>query len=306
MTDFSKTLFRCSSLGYIMTEPRGKTPVQLYNEAVDEYKSETAKYEVMPNKELKSAKSKLEKINLIQERISELDSKKNDIVLSETCKTYLIQSYVLSKYQREKEVSTKQMEKGTVVEEDSIDLLSRVEKTMYRKNESKLTNEFISGTPDLFDTDSENIIGCNEIIDIKSSWDLFSFLSNVNEPMNSNYYWQLQGYMALTGAKIGTIAYCLVSTPQNLIESEKYKLLRSMDVVSEENPNYKIAAAKLEHNMIFDDISINERLLTISVKRSQEDIDKMYNKILKCREFLSEFEQNHLSFSNKNRLIVNN
>jgi len=306
MTDFSKTLFRCSSLGYIMTEPRGKTPVQLYNEAVDEYKSETAKYEAMPNKELKSAKSKLEKINLIQERISELDSKKNDIVLSETCKTYLIQSYVLSKYQREKEVSTKQMEKGTVVEEDSIDLLSRVEKTMYRKNESKLTNEFISGTPDLFDTDSENIIGCNEIIDIKSSWDLFSFLSNVNEPMNSNYYWQLQGYMALTGAKIGTIAYCLVSTPQNLIESEKYKLLRSMDVVSEEDPNYKIAAAKLEHYKVFDDISINERLLTISVKRSQEDIDKMYNKILKCREFLSEFEQNHLSFSNKNRLIVNN
>ena len=194
------------------------------------------------------------------------------------------------------------MKKGILVEDNSIEMFSVIDGTLYQKNESRISNEFISGTPDLHDGD--NIMECNEIIDIKSSWDIFTFLSNVKEPMSDMHYWQLQGYMALTGASIGTIAHCLTNTPESIIEGEKYNLLRNIDVATEEDPKFKKELVKLLRNRIFDDIPLYERVLTISIERNEEDIDKIYKKVTKCREFLSEFEQEHLVFSKNHRKKV--
>jgi hypothetical protein len=237
----------------------------------------------------------LEGIGKLKAEIPELEKVKDDIVLSESCKTYLVQSYVLSKYGRVMEVKTKQMVKGTLSEEDSIELFSVLEKIPYSKNTERVKNDFISGTPDLFD--GEDIRSCNEIIDVKSCWDIFTFLSNVREPENDMYYWQLQGYMALTGAKIGTIAYCLVNTPESIIEGEKYALLRKMDVVTEEDKSFQAEFAKLKANRYYDDIPMSERLLTYSIDRNDDDINSIYKRVAKCREFLSEFEEQHLKFS---------
>jgi hypothetical protein len=299
MTDFSKTLIRCSALGYIMTEQRGKNNLEKYNDAVDELSTEQAKYDAMPKKDGKAAKNKLNKIKLLEVQLQELDKVKDEIILSDTCKTYLIQSYVLSKYGRVREIQTKQMIKGTLSEEESIDLFSVLEKTPYNKNTMRLSNEYITGCPDLFDTD--DIIGCNEIIDIKSCWDIFTFLSNIEEPENSLYYWQLQGYMALTRAKIGTVAYCLVNTPDSLIEGEKWNLLRKMDVATEEDPAFKRELELLLANRKYDDIPMADRLLTYSIDRNDVDIERMYKKIEKCRQFLSEFEEKHALFSKNYR-----
>jgi hypothetical protein len=170
---------------------------------------------------------------------------------------------------------------------------------LYDKNVDRVSNDYIIGTPDLYD--GETLAESNEIVDIKSSWDIFTFLSNVQEPMNDTYYWQLQGYMALTGAKIGTIAYCLANTPQSIVDGEKYSLLRNMDVISEEDSRYKNEVVKLERNRVFDDIPLEERVLTISVSRNEDDIQDIYKKVLKCREFLAEFEYQHLSFSKTKR-----
>jgi hypothetical protein len=299
MTNFSETLMRCHALGNIMTESRGKTNLEKYNDAVELLNVEIGKYSEMPNKELKSAKNKLEKIYKCEQDVAGLSLIKDEMQLSDTCKTYLIQSYVLSKYGRIREVTTKQMVKGTLSEEDSINLFSHMEGIKYTKNSYRLSNEYISGTPDLHD--GENIVECNEIIDIKSCWDIFTFLSNVENPDNQMYYWQLQGYMALTGAKIGTIAYCLVNTPDSIIEGEKYILLRKMDVVTEEDPEFKKELVKLIANRKFDDIPMQDRLLTFSVDRNEEDIEKIYRKVVKCREFLSEFEEMHMKFSKNYR-----
>lgn len=302
MTDFSKTLIRCHALGYIMTESKGKTNLERYNDRVDELKVEQDKYEAMPKKDGKLAENKLIKIAKIKEELLELEKVKDVIELSETCKSYLIKSYVLSKYGRVQEVQTKQMIKGTISEEESIQLFSILDGKSYKKNTQTITNDYISGTPDLYD--SEDIYDSSEIIDIKSSWDIFTFLSNVQEPENTMYYWQLQGYMALTGAKIGTIAYCLVNTPDSIIEGEKYNLLKKMDVATEEDPSYQKELKKLLQNRKFDDIPLEERLLTYSIQRNDDDIQKIYQKVEKCREFLSEFEQMHLKFSKKYRLSL--
>lgn len=302
MTDFSKTLIRCHAIGAIMTETSGKTNLDRYNDVFSLLKEEEAKYDLMPKKEMVSAVKKKEKIDKLTGQLEEMYSTRNDITLSDTCKTHLIQTYVLSKYNRVREVQTKQMVKGTISEDDAIALFSSVDRNIYKKNPFRLSNEFISGVPDLHD--GENIMECTEIIDIKSCWDIFTFLSNVAKPENSNYYWQLQGYMMLTGAKIGTIAYCLVNTPDSIIEGEKYNLLRRMDLVSEEAPEFQNEFAKLWANRKFDDIPMEERLLTYSIDRNDEDIEAICKKVVKCREFLSEFEETHLKFSKNNRKIV--
>jgi len=217
--------------------------------------------------------------------------------LSKTAKTHLKSIYIKEKYGRTKDIVTKPMQKGIEVEEDSITLLSRVLKKMLYKNEERLSNNFITGLPDIFE--GESIRNADSITDIKSSYDLFSFMSNVGETLDSTYYYQLQGYMALSGAKIAYIAYCLVDTPTSIIESEKYRLLKSMDVISEDSPEFIKEAMKIEKNMTFGDIPKEEKVLLFEVHRDQDVINKIAEKVTKARKFLSYFEQLHTNFNNK-------
>lgn len=217
--------------------------------------------------------------------------------LSKTAKTELKKIYIKEKYGREKDITTKQMQKGIEVEEESITLLSRVQKKMLYKNEERLSNNFITGLPDIYE--GKSIREADSITDIKSSYDLHSFLNNIGESLDRDYYYQLQGYMALSGANVAYIAYCLVDTPAHIIESEKYRLLKSMNVISEESPEFIAEAQRLERNMTFGDIPKEERVLIFKVDRDDSVIQKIYDKVAKARLFLAEFEQTHLNFNNK-------
>jgi hypothetical protein len=212
-------------------------------------------------------------------------------VLSKTAQKHLIEVYIAEKYGRKRDIQTKQMKKGVEAEQDSIDLLSMYLKLPFSKNEERFKNNFITGLPDIINGDT--------IIDIKSSYDLWTFLGNIPDKLDNLYYWQMQSYMWLTGTKNATIAYCLVNTPESIIQQEKYYLLKKMDVISEESPEFIKEAMKIEFNMTFDDISINERILTFNVNRSEDDILRIENKILKARTFLQELEQTHLNFNNE-------
>jgi hypothetical protein len=215
--------------------------------------------------------------------------------LSKTAKTHLKSIYIREKYGRQKDVVTKQMQKGLDVEEESITLLSRVQKKMLYKNEERLNNGYITGLPDIFE--GENIRNAKSITDIKSSYDLFSFLGNIGEPLDRDYYYQLQGYMALSGAPVAYIAYCLVNTPQNIIDGEKYRLLKSMNVISEESPEFVKEAMKIEKNLTFDDIPKEERVLIFKVEKDDDIIEKINLTVIKARTYLAEFEQTHLNFN---------
>jgi hypothetical protein len=239
--DFSQTLFRCSSLGHIMTESRTK----------------------------------------------------ND--LSETTKTHLIDVYVANRYGRQEDIQSKFIEKGLAVEEDSITLYSRIKKDFYKKNEDHLKNSWIKGTPDLYV--GENINQATEIIDIKSSWDIYSFMRVLTKDVNKMYYWQLQGYMDLTGATSATLAYCLVDTPAQLIEDEKRRLMWKMGVATSESPLYLEACEELDRAMTFGDIPIHERLIEFKIERNEADILKIHSRVEECRKWLNQFESTR-EFSN--------
>ena len=85
--------------------------------------------------------------------------------LSKTAKTHLKNVYIQEKYGREKDIVTKQMQKGIEVEEESITLLSRFQKKMLVKNEERLNNDYITGLPDIYE--GESIRNADSITDIK-------------------------------------------------------------------------------------------------------------------------------------------
>lgn len=222
---------RCSSLGYIMTEPRSK--------------SES---------------------------------------LSETCKGHLADVMVAAKYGRVKEIETRYTTKGLMVEEDSITLYSRITKQFFKKNEKQLHNEWITGTPDLYE--GEGIGAATVVHDIKSSWDIFTFFRQHEQALNKQYYWQMQGYMMLTGAQEARLAYCLINTPTILLMDEMRNLAYKMGAATEETPEYIKACKELEKNAIYDDIPLNERCIIQTITRDDAAIERIKKRVEECREYM--------------------
>lgn len=230
-------LFRCSSLGYIMTEPREK-------------------------------------------------AKKERGELSETTITHLVDKFVSVKYNRETDIQNRYVTKGLAVEEDSVTLYSRLKKRYFIKNSENIANQFICGTPDLYE--GENIHKAIHIHELKSSWDIFTFYRARTKMIDKHYWWQCQGYMALTGAEVSTLAYCLINTPAPLIYDEQRKLQWKMGVVNPEtNKDYQDACNEIEKNMVYDDIPLNERMFEIQINRDDKAIQLLYERIKKCREYMN-------------------
>lgn len=209
--------------------------------------------------------------------------------MGETCKKRLVKVFVEEKYGREDKLENKYIKKGLQTEEDAITLYSRVNKTIYFKNTETISNDYLIGTPDLSDHKND-IRKAKTIIDLKSCWDLFTFWNARTGAINKDYYWQIQSYLALTGAEKGILAYCLINTPDVLIYDEKKRLQYKMGVISDSDPNYIEACAAIDHNMTFDDIPLNERMFEIQINRDDNAIQLLYERIKKCREYMN----NHL------------
>jgi len=275
MNNADNILFRCSSLGHIMTEPNKFKTVYFVGDA----EVSAAKYNSLIDKAVDG-------LNLDALALMRQEKVETNEVLAEGTKTHLIDVYVQNKYGRKQDITSKYMEKGLMVEEDSITLFSRVNKTFYRKNEEKILGLYIAGTPDLFTGDS--ITSAESIVDIKSSWDIFTYFRTRAKDMNKMYYWQLMGYMALTGAKTATLAYCLVNTPDTIINDEKRKLSWKMGLIDDANPDFQKACEDIDRLSIYDDIPLNERVYTIQVERDEAAINAIYERVIACREWMNE------------------
>lgn len=212
--------------------------------------------------------------------------------LSVTTQKELIKLYSLMKYGRKKDIVTAKMDKGKIGEEDSITLFSRVEKRLYLKNEDQLENDWFCGHPDIFKGD--HIQNADEVWDIKTRWELDSFMPKLIEEIDKGEELQLQVYFSLTGAKSGGIANTLIDCPPGILMDEKRRLLYSMNVATEENPEYIQAADELERLLTFPDIDYRERVIKQPIERNDETIEKMKAKVPVFRQWLADFEQKHM------------
>lgn len=195
--------------------------------------------------------------------------------LSKTTQSYLKQIHTEEVFNRRFEIRSKYLDKGIMVEEESITLYSKVKGELFLKNQERFTNEFITGEPD-------NIDG--KIRDIKSSWSFETFPLHEESIPNKDYYYQLQGYMALTGLDEAELIYCLVNTPDLLIEDEKRRQswkLGFMELPVE-------LAMEIEDNMRFEDIPENMRVKVFEVKKDNAVIEQIYERVELCRDYLND------------------
>jgi hypothetical protein len=215
--------------------------------------------------------------------------------LSKTCIAELVKIYNLAKYDRKKDITTRQMDKGILAEDDSITLVGRVDKKMYEKNKVAFENDWFTGHPDVLT--EEGVYGIESVLDIKTSWDLDTFIPKLFSDVDSAYEAQLNVYFDLTGAKGGFIAYCLVSAPQSILFSEHEYLLRSGNFLSAESEDFQAAWAEKEKLMVFDDIPIHERVIKHYVERDDQLIQKMKDKVPRLRQFLADMDEKHTNLN---------
>jgi hypothetical protein len=137
------------------------------------------------------------------------------------------------------------MEKGILVEDDSIRLYNDVFFTSHIKNAERKTNNWITGEAD--------IVAPNKIIDIKSSWSLATFPVTADQGSDKAYEWQLRAYMMLWDVDLAEVAYCLVNTPDDLIGWEDADLHN----VEHINPELRITTVQY-----FRDKELEEKIKT--------------------------------------------
>lgn len=196
--------------------------------------------------------------------------------LSDTSKKYLHDIYIKEVYGRDYNFQNKYTIKGTLSEEQSISLLTRVTNKLYTKNEKNISNDYVTGTPD--------IITKNTVIDIKTKWDLQTFINETGD--KKMYYYQLQAYMWLTNLKKSQLAFTLVNTPQFLVVSEKNKVFHtsyyedgSKELVQAEN--------QVDKNHNFDDILDSKKIKIYDFEYSNEVIEVMKRQIKTARNYLN-------------------
>lgn len=232
-------------------------------------------------------------------------AKKWNVENSLTCKRELVKIHRRLKYHRELSKMNKYTEKGITCEEDAITLYSRVKKKMFKKNTERLMNDYFSGELDLFE--GKSILEAEETHDIKCSWSLDTFPSILDAP-DTDYEYQGQSYMDLTGAKRHTIAYCLVNATPKLIDDAKRKKSYELGVIDIETEEYVEACKQIEIDMIFDmelfkqqnphydlhndinlwiyDIPMEERVITFTIERDEQIIQGMKTRIDDCRDWM--------------------
>lgn len=287
---FENFKFRCSGIGNLMTNLGGITQKQL--ELLDEL-----------------AQEKKTGINKNGRKISWTDNKENTLAdlivkrdkpdeLPAGAISYLDEVYDDVVWGRKDILHNKYLEKGNIMEEDALQLVSDADGMFYAKNKVRLENDYIAGTPD-----HKGEI----IIDTKCSWSMSTFRRS---DLTSLYTWQIKGYLWLARLEKGVLAYCLVNNTLNQLMNAKKQMYYQMGMPEDENEKYIEALMQIERNMVFDkkafqkdyptydfenphDISIPAkfRIKTFEVALDEEDKKNMISRCVLGKKYLMNKER---------------
>ena len=166
------------------------------------------------------------------------------------------------------------------MEDNSLDFIAeQLGYGMLLKNEDYFSNDFMTGTPDVILND--------HIIDVKNSWDNFTFPLFETEISNKDYFYQAQGYMKLTGLDSFKLIYVLSDTPINLIEAEarKYCYSNGYELNDEDVLNDFIK------RMTYKDIDAKYKIKVFEIKRCEDTIKAIEERVIECREYINELKE---------------
>lgn len=212
----------------------------------------------------------------MEKELSELLTKREKPELPQGAKTFIKEWVKSKRFNRKKEFKALVIDKGLAVEQAGIELIARV----YGfddlvKNDEFLQNEWCQGFPDLMHT---------KVRDVKSSWDLFTFPMFEDSLPDTDYWWQLQGYMWLSGIEEAALDYVLIDTPDPLVALDLKKLFYQSGGKPEDwNPD---THAALLPNYKFDDIPEKLRVKTFEFKYDPTVPQQIIQRVTMAREYI--------------------
>lgn len=262
---------RCSSIGQIMTEPRGKSVKQKIADLYAKLAEQNTRLETI-KPTLKSYGQQQERIAKTEAEIERLLPHADDPNLSTTCISFLEKWANEFVYERRVEFRSKMTDKGNIVEDDAIVYASGWVKEMglSAKNEEKFRNDFLQGSPD--------VISDEYVFDTKCSWNHDTFPLYSTELPEADYDWQVKGYMALTGKTKGRVVYVLMSMPDEMIEREaRWKL--GQEYTTQEFNDF---AAQFR----YDDLPPELRLKEFEVEWDEDAIAAIEKRVQECRNYI--------------------
>lgn len=248
MADFNKFLFRASQVSLICTGTIGLTDNQEF------------KLNELLNEKEKGINVNGNKIKWTPNKQSELDkliAEKKEPSLPKTLMTEVRKIYRAEIHNRNFNFTNKFTQKGTRQEEEAITLYQQFltekkHKVFFTKNKERLTNDYITGMPDL----NPIIINNKKTgFDTKCSWELETFPFESDE-LDNSYELQNQSYMWLTDSEEWITVYCLVNIHETGLHNEKMKYWYAMEAPRDADDkfydDYIDKCKELERRLIFD------------------------------------------------------
>ncbi len=202
-------------------------------------------------------------------------------VLSASAKTLVEDTWRLINFGYRKDIKNKYLSKGNDYETDSIARYNKVFNTSAVKNTERRSNKFITGECDIITKDT--------VIDVKTSWDLKTFMDGELTPL---YEYQLRCYMELWNVDKAVLAYCLVDAKYEIVEKEQGYITKDYDNVNRDTysdeafDNLARDLKQVETNLILGDkLTDKQRVRTFEVTRDKSIISELYDRITKAREY---------------------
>jgi hypothetical protein len=267
---------RCSGIGQMMTESRDKTKAQLLEDADSRLLKSIVKHDAIRDG-LKSKANEAARIEKIRAEIAQIKQMSDLPPLSQTAKTFCKIWLSSQIYGRKKDFSTRETQKGNAVESDAIDYAAEnLSWGFVAKNTRRKSNQFIEGEADVVLPDT--------IADTKCSFNNFTFPLFETEIPEEGYEWQLRGYMILYQKLRAELVYCLMDTPDEIIDKEaRFRLPQGY--TQEEFIRFR-------ETFIFSHFPKEMRLKVFEIKMAEEVLEKIaaqiYSRVFQCREYLNE------------------
>lgn len=277
---------RASKIGILMTGHTGKSYKEQYEDALLKKDSLNTRLSELKDKKCKTALQIVnEKLPEIEKEIERLKPLINEIILSETAKSYCKEWVISEITGKKKDIRSKYLERGKAMEENAIKRISKHYGVELVKNETQLENEYFTGE---YDTNTPEIV-----IDAKVPFDCFTFPYFETEP-DKNYYGQLQVYQNLTGLRKGSLCYCLENGSEEQINKLSWEIARELDKEEPDIDDYDLAVEELSYDhlpeglrkkvfeFVYDEtyIKLAERYVLASRKYIENELLPIINSML--------------------------
>lgn len=183
-------------------------------------------------------------------------------LLSQTAKSYVYEQWLLDRYGFDSFTGNKYTEQGNILEDLAIMASGDHYGRFFMKNETRLSNDFITGECDILDREE------SRIIDTKNSWSIGThpFIQEHAEAKTKDcgYDWQGQGYMWLYDTEHYEVHYHLLPCPIECLGKfdDPYQLIDLVERIPQE-----------------------ERLTIVRFDRDEKKIEKIKEQMLKAQAY---------------------